>query len=110
MAESGNAPDLKSEIPSEPGCVGSNPTPAAKYLKSSFLVYLPKFGQNNICLKIGSMIYYQHVKLCGVTGVKNFILGTIFGILICTVGFAGLLSMFDRGLEIAKQQVKEYSK
>lgn len=30
LAESGNAPVLKIEIPSEPGCVGSNPTLAAK--------------------------------------------------------------------------------
>ena len=34
---------------------------------------------------------------------KNFILGTIFGIVIATVGFSGIARMLDKGVEQTKQ-------
>lgn len=37
---------------------------------------------------------------------KGFILGTIFGIVICTVGFSGIARMLDTGVT----KVQEYSK
>ena len=33
---------------------------------------------------------------------KSFILGTIFGIVIATVGFSGIARMLDNGTETAK--------
>lgn len=37
---------------------------------------------------------------------KSFILGTIFGIVICTVGFAGIARILDTGVN----KVQEYSR
>lgn len=41
---------------------------------------------------------------------KNFILGTIFGIVIATVGFSGIARMLDNGVnkvkEVSQEQVK----
>jgi len=41
---------------------------------------------------------------------KGFILGTIFGIVICTVGFNGIAKILDSGVtrvqEISKEAVK----
>ncbi len=38
---------------------------------------------------------------------KNFVLGTIFGLVIATVGFSGLARMFDRGVQTIQQTSKE---
>jgi len=42
---------------------------------------------------------------------KNFILGTIFGIVISTVGFSGIAKLLDNGVNktktIVQEQVKE---
>ncbi len=38
---------------------------------------------------------------------KNFVLGTIFGLVIATVGFSGLARMFDRGAQTIQQTSKE---
>jgi hypothetical protein len=37
---------------------------------------------------------------------KGFVIGTIFGIVICTVGFSGIARILDAGVT----QVQEYSK
>lgn len=41
---------------------------------------------------------------------KNFILGTIFGIVVCTVGFSGIARLFDNGVakvqNVARDAVK----
>jgi hypothetical protein len=39
--------------------------------------------------------------------VKNFVLGTIFGLVIATVGFSGLARMFDKGVQTIQQTSKE---
>jgi hypothetical protein len=42
---------------------------------------------------------------------KNFILGTIFGIVISTIGFSGIAKLLDNGVNktktIVQEQVKE---
>jgi hypothetical protein len=41
---------------------------------------------------------------------KNFILGTVFGIIVSTVGFSGIARMLDNGVnkvkEVSQEQVK----
>jgi hypothetical protein len=41
---------------------------------------------------------------------KGFIVGTIFGILVCTVGFTGIARMFDNGITKVQEVAKEASK
>jgi hypothetical protein len=41
---------------------------------------------------------------------KVFIVGTIFGILICTVGFSGLARMVDNGVTKVQSVAKEAAK
>jgi hypothetical protein len=38
---------------------------------------------------------------------KTFILGTIFGIVLCTVGLSGIARMFDNGVSKVQQVTKE---
>ena len=38
---------------------------------------------------------------------KAFILGTIFGIVLCTVGLSGIAKMFDNGVYKVQQVTKE---
>jgi hypothetical protein len=38
---------------------------------------------------------------------KTFILGTIFGIVLCTVGLSGIARMFDNGVTKVQQVTKE---
>ena len=41
---------------------------------------------------------------------KSFILGTIFGILICTVGLSGIARMLDNGVTKVQEISKEAAK
>lgn len=41
---------------------------------------------------------------------RNFILGTIFGIVVATVGFSGIAKMLDNGVEKTKAIAVESSK
>jgi hypothetical protein len=41
---------------------------------------------------------------------KGFIVGTIFGIVICTVGFTGIARLFDNGVAKVQEVAKEASK
>ena len=41
---------------------------------------------------------------------KGFILGTVFGIVICTVGFSGIAKIFDNGLSKVQEISKEAAK
>ena len=38
---------------------------------------------------------------------KGFILGTVFGILICTVGVSGIAKIFDNGIAKVQEVSKE---
>ena len=38
---------------------------------------------------------------------KGFIIGTVFGIVICTVGLSGIARMFDNGVTKVQQVTKE---
>jgi hypothetical protein len=38
---------------------------------------------------------------------KTFIIGTIFGIVLCTVGLSGIARMFDNGVSKVQQVTKE---
>jgi hypothetical protein len=38
---------------------------------------------------------------------KTFILGAIFGIVLCTVGLSGMARMFDNGVSKVQQVTKE---
>ena len=41
---------------------------------------------------------------------RNFILGTVFGIVIATVGFSGLARLLDRGVDTVKTQTQDLAK
>ena len=41
---------------------------------------------------------------------KGFILGTVFGVMIVTVGFSGMARMFDNGLAKVQEISKEAAK
>ena len=41
---------------------------------------------------------------------KNFLIGTVFGIIIATVGFGGIAKMLDNGVEKVKQVTVEQTK
>jgi hypothetical protein len=41
---------------------------------------------------------------------KGFIIGTVFGIAVCTVGFSGIARMFDNGLNKVQEVAKEAAK
>ena len=41
---------------------------------------------------------------------KNFVAGTIFGIVICTIGFSGIARLFDNGVSKVQEVAKEASK
>jgi hypothetical protein len=41
---------------------------------------------------------------------KNFVLGTIFGIVISTVGFTGIARMLDNGIQKTKELATETAK
>jgi hypothetical protein len=38
---------------------------------------------------------------------KSFVFGTIFGIVLCTVGLSGIAKMFDNGVQKVQQVTKE---
>jgi len=41
---------------------------------------------------------------------KMFILGTVFGLVLATVGFSGIARMLDRGIDTVKTQSQELAK
>ncbi len=41
---------------------------------------------------------------------KAFILGTVFGLILATVGFSGIARMLDRGVDTVKTQSQEMPK
>ena len=41
---------------------------------------------------------------------KAFILGTVFGIVLATVNFSGIVRMFDKGVDTVKTQSQEMAK
>jgi hypothetical protein len=40
----------------------------------------------------------------------NFIAGTVFGIVVATVGFSGLAHMADKAVNVTKEQTRELAK
>lgn len=41
---------------------------------------------------------------------KNFIFGTLFGIVVATVGFAGIARVMDKAVDVTKTQAKELAR
>ena len=41
---------------------------------------------------------------------RNFILVTVFGIVIATVGFSGIARLLDRGVDTVKTQTQDLAK
>jgi len=41
---------------------------------------------------------------------RSFILGTIFGLILATVGFSGIAKILDRGVETVKTQSQELAR
>ena len=41
---------------------------------------------------------------------KNFLIGTVFGIIVATVGFSGIAKMLDNGVEKVKQVTVDQAK
>lgn len=41
---------------------------------------------------------------------KGFIIGTIFGLILATVGFGGIARMLDKGIDTVKTQSQEMAK
>lgn len=57
----------------------------------------------NICIIINSL---THRKVY----MRNFIIGTVFGIVLATVNFSGIVRMFDKGVDTVKTQSQELAK
>lgn len=38
---------------------------------------------------------------------KNFILGTVFGIIVSTIGFAGVARVLDKAVDVTKAQAQK---
>jgi len=41
---------------------------------------------------------------------KNFVIGTIFGLILATVGFSGIARIMDKGIDTVKTQSQEMAK
>lgn len=41
---------------------------------------------------------------------KNFILGTIFGVVVATIGFAGVAKILDKAVDVTKAQAEKAAK
>ncbi len=41
---------------------------------------------------------------------RNFIYGTVFGIIVATIGFAGIARLLDKAVNVTKTQAVELSK
>jgi hypothetical protein len=41
---------------------------------------------------------------------RNFIIGTVFGIVVATVGFSGIARLLDRGVDTVKTQTQDLAK
>jgi hypothetical protein len=41
---------------------------------------------------------------------RNFIIGTVFGLILATVGFSGIARMLDNGVDTVKTHSKELAK
>ena len=41
---------------------------------------------------------------------KGFVIGTVFGIMVCTVGFSGIAKIFDNGVAKVQEVSKEAAK
>lgn len=41
---------------------------------------------------------------------RNFVYGTVFGIVVATIGFAGIARMLDKAVNVTKTQAVELSK
>jgi hypothetical protein len=41
---------------------------------------------------------------------RNFIIGTVFGLVLATVGFSGIARMLDRGVDTIKAQSQEIAR
>jgi len=41
---------------------------------------------------------------------SKFVIGTVFGIVLATVGFGGIARMLDRGVDTVKTQTQEIAK
>jgi len=41
---------------------------------------------------------------------KNFVVGTVFGLILATVGFSGIARMLDKGVDTVKEKSVEMSK
>lgn len=41
---------------------------------------------------------------------KNFFIGTLFGLILATVGFSGIARMLDKSVDIVKTQSQELAK
>lgn len=48
-------------------------------------------------------------KLMG-DGMKMFVIGTVFGLILATVGFSGIAKILDKGVETVKTQSQELAK
>ena len=41
---------------------------------------------------------------------RNFVIGTVFGLILATVGFSGIARMLDKGVDTVKTQSQELAK
>lgn len=58
---------------------------------------------------VKSILSYTYCIVTFGDPMRNFIAGFALGIVVCTAGFAGLITIFDKGLAVVKEQVKEIS-
>jgi hypothetical protein len=50
------------------------------------------------------------IRISGDLIMKNFLIGTVFGIIVATVGFSGIAKLLDNGVEKVKQVTAEQVK
>ena len=55
-------------------------------------------------------LYNKHIDTKKGNIMKAFIFGTVFGLILATVGFSGIARMLDKGVDTVKVQSQELAK
>jgi len=57
-----------------------------------------------------SLLFYNLILTHREVGMKAFIIGTVFGLILATVGFSGIARIMDKGVDTVKTQSQELAK
>jgi hypothetical protein len=64
----------------------------------------------NLVDRLAFWLYNKHLDTQKGNIMKAFILGTVFGLILATVGFSGIARMLDKGVDQVKVQSTELAK